>query len=188
MIWLWLGVVLWSGIHFIPSMAQGMRALLIKSLGKTPYKIAFALGIVLSIVIMVVGWRSTTPVGIYSPPPWGAPVGSLLVLVAFVLFSVAHGKTNVKRFLRHPQLTGLVLWAIGHLLANGDSRSLVLFGALGLWAVVEIVLINNREGAWARPDPIPLTGEVRPVVTGLVIFVIFLFVHPYLFGVSPIPS
>lgn len=188
MIWLWLGVALWSGIHFIPSLAQGMRASLIQRLGETPYKVVFALGIVLSIVLMVVGWRSTIPVGIYSPPPWGAPVGSLLVLVAFVLFGVAHGKTNVKRFLRHPQLTGLVLWAIGHLLANGDSRSLVLFGVLGLWAIVEIMLINRREGAWARPDPMPVTGEIRPVVTGLVIFAVFLFAHPYLFGVSPIPA
>ncbi len=188
MIWLWLGVALWSGIHFIPSLAQGMRASLIERLGETFYKIAFALGIVLSIVFMIVGWRSTAPIGIYDPPAWGAPVGSLLVLVAFILFGVAHGKTNVKRFIRHPQLTGLVIWAAGHLLANGDNRSLVLFGMLGLWAIVEMMLISRREGAWARPDPMPLTGEIRPVVAGLVIFAAFLFAHPYLFGVSPIPS
>lgn len=188
MIWLWLGVALWSGIHFIPSLAQGVRASLIERLGETPYKIAFALGIVLSIILMVVGWRSTTPVVIFSPPSWGAPVGSALVLIAFVLFGLAHGKTNVKRFIRHPQLTGLVVWAIGHLLANGDSRSLVLFSVLGLWAIVEMLLINRREGAWARPDPIPLTAEIRPVATGLVIFAVFLLAHPYLFGVSPIPS
>ena len=101
---------------------------------------------------------------------------------------MAHGKTNVKRFIRHPQLTGLVIWAAGHLLANGDNRSLVLFGMLGLWAIVEMMLISRREGAWARPDPMPLTGEIRPVVAGLVIFAAFLFAHPYLFGVSPIPS
>lgn len=188
MIWLWLGVVLWSGVHFIPSFAGGFRISLIGRLGETPYKIVFALGIVLSIVLMVVGWRSAVPTGIYSPPPWGAPLGSLLILVAFVLFGVAHGKTNVKRFLRHPQLTGLVLWAIGHLLANGDSRSLTLFGVLGLWAIAEILLINRREGAWVRPDPVPVMAEIRPVATGLVIFAVFLLAHPYLFGVSPIPS
>ena len=188
MIWLWLGVVLWSGVHLIPSLAQGMRASLIERLGDTPYKFVFALSIVLSIILMVVGWRSTIPVGIYSPPLWGAPLGSFLVLIAFVLFGAAHGKTNVKRFIRHPQLTGLVTWAVGHLLANGDSRSLVLFGALGLWAIAEMLLINRREGAWTRPQPTPLTGEIRPVLTGLVVFAVFLFLHPYLFGVSPIPS
>lgn len=188
MIWLWFGVALWSGIHLIPSLAQGLRASLIERLGETPYKIVFAVGIVLSVVLMVVGWRSAIPTGIYSPPAWGAPLGSLLILVAFVLFGVAHGKTNVKRVLRHPQLTGLVLWSIGHLLANGDSRSLTLFSVLGLWAIVEMLLINRREGAWVRPDPVPLTAEIRPVATGLVIFAVFFAAHPYLFGVSPIPS
>lgn len=188
MIWLWLGVALWSGIHGIPSLARGVRASLIERLGETGYKIAFALGIVGSIALMVAGWRSTAPIGIYAPPSWGAPVGSILVLVGFILFGLAHAKTNVKRFVRHPQLTGVVVWAIGHLLANGDNRSLVLFGVLGLWALVEMLLINRREGAWVRPDPVPLTAEIRPVVIGLVIFAVFLLAHPYLFGVSPIPS
>ena len=170
MIWLWLGVVLWSGIHFIPSLAQGMRASLIERLGDTPYKIAFALGIVLSIVLMVVGWRSAAPIGIYSPPPWGAPLGSFLVLIAFVLFGAAHGKTNVKRFIRHPQLTGLVMWTIGHLLANGDSPF-----ACAFWCARPVGYCRNTtdqspRSAWTRPDPTPLMGEIRPIVTGLVIF------------------
>ena len=38
-----------------------MRASLIERLGETFYKIAFALGIVLSIVFMIVGWRSDRP-------------------------------------------------------------------------------------------------------------------------------
>lgn len=188
MLWLWLGVALWSSIHLFPGLAQNTRAWLIERLGERPYKIIFALGIVGSIVLMVAGWRSAAPTGIYVPPSWGAPVGSALVLVAFILFGAAHGKSNVKRFIRHPQLTGVVLWAIGHLLANGDNRSLVLFGALGLWAIVEMLLINRREGAWTRPGPVPLAVELRPVLAGLVIFAVFLFAHPYLFGVSPIPG
>lgn len=187
MIWLWLGVGLWSGLHFIPSLARGLRDSLIERLGDKAYKILFALGVVCSIALMVLGWRSTTPVDLYVPPSWGAPVASALVLVAFLLFGLAHAKTNVKRLIRHPQLTGLVIWSIGHLLANGDNRSVVLFGVLGCWALVEMPLINRREGAWVRPDPVPLKAEIRPVVTGLIIFAVFLFAHPYLFGVSPIP-
>ena len=34
-------------------------------------------------------------------------------------------------------LTGVVIWAIAHLLVNGDPASLVLFGWLGAWAVVD---------------------------------------------------
>lgn len=188
MIWLWLGVGLWSGLHFIPSLARGMRASLIGRLGENAYKILFSLGVVGSIALMVLGWRSTTPVEIYNPPIWGPPIANALVLVAFLLFALAHAKTNAKRFIRHPQLTGLVIWAIGHLLANGDSRSFVLFGVLGLWALVEMPLISRREGGWDRPEPVPPRAEIRPVVIGLIVYAVFLFAHPYLFGVSPIPS
>ena len=44
---------------------------------------------------------------------------------------------------------------MSHLLANGDGRSIVLFGGLGLWAVVAIVAINRRDGAWQKPEPQP---------------------------------
>ncbi len=187
MIWLVIGLLVWSGLHFIPSLAQGLRSALIESMGDGRYRIAFSIGVVASIVLMVMGWRVGDQWSVYEPPTWGRPLGSALIVIAFLLFGLAHAKTNVKRFIRHPQLAGLVAWAVGHLLANGDNLSVLLFGGLGLWALIEMPLINKREGAWKKPDPEPLSAEVRPVVTGLVIFAIFFAAHPYLFGVSPIP-
>lgn len=182
-----LGVLLWSVLHFIPSLARPLRSSLIESMGDGTYRIVFSLGVVASIVLMVLGWRSGVQTAVYDPPAWGPPLGSLLILVAFIFIGLAHAKTNVKRFVRHPQLTGMVLWAIGHLLANGDNLSLVLFGGMGLWALIEMPLINNREGLWQKPDPVPLTSELRPLLTGIVVFVVIFAAHPYLFGVSPIP-
>jgi uncharacterized membrane protein len=187
MIWLWLGVLLWSGLHLVKGVAPGARASLIATIGEIPFKILIAVGLALAIVLMVVGWRASTPVEIYAPPAWGPAAGLVLILLAFLLFAWANVKTNVKRFVRHPQLTGLALWAAGHLLANGDSRSLVLFGALGLWAVVEIPLINRREGPRVVPEPVPLKAEVRPALIGLAVFVVVLVVHPWLFGVAGLP-
>ena len=71
------------------------------------------------------------------------------------------------------------------LLANGDILSVVLFGGMGVWAVAEIVLINRREGAWIKPEPVPISAEIRPILIGVVVFVAFFAAHPYLFGVSP---
>ncbi len=186
MVWLWLGVGLWVVLHFIPSLGRGLRTSLIASLGEKTYKIAFAVGVVASIVLMVIGWRAAVPADIYTPPAWGAPVAVVLVLVAFLLFGFARAKTNVKRVIRHPQLTGLVVWAIAHLLANGDSRSVVLFGVLGLWALVEMALINRREGAWVRPDAVPMATEIRPIVASVIIFAVLLAAHPFLFGVAAV--
>ena len=89
--------------------------------------------IVGSIVLMVAGWRSAAADIVYEPPAWGRHFAMLLMLVAFFLFAFSHGKSNAKRFIRHPQLTAVVVWAIAHLLANGDTRSLTLFGVLGIW-------------------------------------------------------
>ena len=52
--------------------------------------------------------------------------------------------------MRHPQLTAVKIWAVAHLLVNGDLASLVLFGGLLAWAVVEVIVINRSE-VWVRP-------------------------------------
>ena len=44
-------------------------------------------------------------------------------------------RAAARGWLRHPMLTGVVVWAVAHLLVNGDAASLVLFGwPWALWA------------------------------------------------------
>lgn len=187
MVWLVLGVVLWSAVHLIPGVAAASRAKAIGRLGEQRYKGLFTLAIVTSLVLIVVGWRSAPAIGLYAPPSWGDWAAATMVLVALILFAASALASNLKRWIRHPQLTGVALWALAHLLANGDLRSLVLFGALGSWAVVEMLAINRRDGARTRPDPLPWAGELKPVLGGLIVYAALFWVHPYLFGVSPLP-
>ncbi|MGI9484912.1 MAG: NnrU family protein [Geminicoccaceae bacterium] len=186
MIWLWLGVLAWSGIHALPALAPTFRTSLIDRLGAKGYQIGFALLIVGSVLLMILGWRSAVADIVYEPPGFGRHLAMLLMLVAFVLFGLSHGKSNLKRFIPHPQLTAMSVWAIAHLLANGDSRSVVLFGVLGIWALIEMLLIGRRDGVPIPPEPRPWSAEAKPVIIGVVMYVIFVFLHPYLFGVSPI--
>ena len=186
MIGLILGVLLFAGVHMLPT-APATRGRLAGRLGEQPYKGLFSLGIVGGIALMVFGWRSSLPSYLYAPPGWGAAVAIPLIFAALVLFVAARLPTNLKRLIRHPQLTGVVTWAGAHLLANGDSRSLVLFGGIGLWAVVEMGLLNRRAGAWQRPKPLPLAAELKPLIGAAVAFAILFLVHPYIAGVSPLP-
>ena len=139
-----LGVLLWSATHFVPAVAADFRKRVIDRIGENPYKGLFTLAMVFALYLIISGWRATLPEFLYVPPAWGRHAASLLVLIAFILFSASHGQNNIRRIVRHPQLTSVVVWGIAHLLANGESRSIVLFGGLALWALVEIVLLNRR--------------------------------------------
>lgn len=185
MLFLVLGVLLWSFMHFLPAADVRIRRNLIAKLGETPYKGIVALLLVLSIYLMYLGWKSTIPVAVYEPPAWGRHLTALLMMAAFILFFAPYPRNNIKRFLRHPQLTGVIIWGAAHLFANGESRSLVLFLGLTLWAVVEIVLINQRDGAWSRPEPAPIKNDIGLVIGGLLAYTGMVFAHTWLFGVSP---
>ncbi|MBI2993046.1 MAG: NnrU family protein [Gammaproteobacteria bacterium] len=176
------GLLLWTALHLYPSLAPEARTRLVSRLGLGPYKGMFALVIVAALVLIVFGWRAVQPAQIYTPPAWGRYAAFLLVLPTFILFVAAKRRTNIKRVLRHPQLTGLVLWSIGHLLANGDHRSLLLFVWLAVWAGMEMLTINRRAGPWVKPDPVPASNDAIVLVGGIVLFVVFFFAHPYLSG------
>ena len=188
MFWLILGVLIWSGVHLIPSVARPFRASLIERLGEQKYPGLFAMSILISLGLIIFGWRSAPPVPVYAVSSWGRIAALLLVYPALVLFVASALPTNIKRVLRHPQLSGVLVWSVGHLLANGESRSLVLFGGMAAWALVEMLTINRRDGEWVRPEPIPASGDLKPILIAAVAYGVLLFAHPYLSGVSAMPG
>jgi uncharacterized membrane protein len=178
-----LGLFLWSLVHFIPSLAQPMKKAWINAMGDIGYKITFSIVVVLSLVLMVYGWRHTVPTHLYDPVV-ARPVAIALMVVSFLLFGAAKHPSIINSWVRHPQLTGLILWSTSHLLVNGDSRSVTLFGCLGVWAILEIIFISRREGEWIK-KPIPsVPQQIKGVAISLVIFVVAALIHPYLSGVS----
>ena len=187
MLWLCIGVLWWAAVHLTPSVAPDFRKSMVDRIGEKAWKGLFALDIVIALVLIVVGWRSAVPQNVYLPPLWGSRAALLLMAVSVYLFGAAQGKSAIKTVIRHPMLAAVAVWAIAHLLANGDLRSLVLFGGLGLWALVEIPLINRREGQWIKPDAQSPAAELKIVLISAVVYVVLVFLHPYFAGVSPIP-
>ena len=188
MFYLIAGVILWSVLHFMPAVPTGIRSKLIERTDVVVYKGVFALVIVLAVLLMVMGWKTTSREFAFQPPAWGATVNLVLMLATSVLLLAPYLENNIKRIFRHPQLTGFVLWGAGHVLATGQVRSLVLFGGLGAWALVEILLINRRDGAWQKPGAVSALADFRLLLAGLGFFMIFMFTHLMLFGVSPVPT
>ncbi len=182
------GILIWSLIHFLPSLGQGLRRQLQAVLGAGPYKGLFSLAIVSALLCIIFGWRSITPTPLYAPPEWGRPIALILMVLAFILFGASHAATAIKRFIRHPQLISVIIWCIAHFLVSGDDRALVLFGGMGLWAIISIPAINAREGEWLKPEAPAISVEIKGLLISLVIFVIALLLHPFYTGVSPIPG
>jgi len=179
------GVLLWALTHLVPALLPGLRTRLVSRLGENAYKGIFALLTVLAIYLIISGWKMTVPEFVYLPPVWGRHVTVLLVLIAFILFFAPYPPNNIRRLLRHPQLTGVAVWGVGHLFANGEGRSIVLFAGMAAWAVIEMVLINRREGAWSRPDAVPLKNDMFLVVGAAAVYAGVAAAHQWLFGFSP---
>jgi uncharacterized membrane protein len=113
------------------------------------------------------------------------------------------------RISRHPFLWGVAVWALGHLLVNGDTASLVLFGSLLLLALFGTVSIDaKRKRAlgekWdafaAQTSSIPFgailsgrqklslaeIGWVR-IAAAVAVWAVLLWAHPILFGGRALP-
>ncbi|SLN26463.1 NnrU family protein [Pseudooctadecabacter jejudonensis] len=174
-----LGLALWAGAHFWKRVAPAHRA----TFGDTGKGIVAGAS-VLAIVLMVLGYRLADG-AVY----WGRGNGlmwlnNLAMVLAFYLFAASGKGTRVTRMVRHPQLTAVVVWAVAHLLVNGDTASFVLFGGMGLWALAEMVLINRAQGPRGAYHAPPLKSEVISVVATLVVTVIVMLIHHWL-GVTP---
>jgi len=187
-----LGVLLWSVVHFIPGFAADLKKNMVDRYGEYPYKGIFTLLMIVSLYLIISGWQSMTPVEpavlelVFTPPEWGGIASGVLVLIGFILFLAPYPPNNIKRLMRHPQLIGMVFWGVGHLVAVGTARGIVLFGGLTIWAALEILLINRRDGAWVKPDKAPFRKDVTMVAFSVLVYMTFLYTHHLLFGGSPL--
>jgi len=188
MSYLILGVVLWSVVHLVPAVAPEWRTGMAAKMGEYGFKSLFALLISLSVGVMIFGWKATPDSAWFDPPSWAVHVAFIGSLAMFLTFFAPYVECNLRRIFRHPQLLGVVFWGLGHLLANGEGRSVVLFGGLTLWALAEVVLINRRDRDWERPAAVSMKGDFKLLLTGLGFFLVFLFTHERLFGVSALPA
>ncbi|MBT8107153.1 MAG: NnrU family protein [Gammaproteobacteria bacterium] len=181
------GITIFCLVHLFKAAAPAARDNVVFKLGENPYKGVFSLLILGSLVLIVFGWKATVPTAVYVPPLGPGIVPSVLVLIGLILFFASQAGGYIRRVLRHPQMLGTIAWAIAHLLTNGDSRSVILFGSLGLWALLEILLCNRRDGPREELPAASARADLIAVLVGVVAFGLIGHFHMRLFGVSPLP-
>ena len=182
------GLVVFIGTHVFTTQ-RGARAALIARIGEGPYKILYSLVSIVGLFMVGYGygaWRAEGPAQLWFPPLWMRHVSLLLMIPAAILFVAAYVPSHIRVWLKHPMLAAIKIWALVHLLSNGDIATIVLTLAVLVWAVYARISMKRREVA-PKPAPRGLVGDVIAVFAGLALYLFLLYIfHPYVVGVSAI--
>jgi uncharacterized membrane protein len=166
MILLGLGVLLFAACHLTLAVPQANDALR-RRFGKS-YAIGFGLFSLIPLTLIVFGWRLSPFVPVYDPPGWGRIATFILVLAGFLCLGVFVFRGSFRQRLRFPLAWAVVFWALGHLFANGDGASLILFGGMLIYALAHLGLgVANG----IRPSPILRQGhDLISIVIGVAFY------------------
>ena len=176
-----IGNILWVIAHSFKRVLPNLRNSLVNA-GKG----AVAISLIIALVLIVTGYRSAEYVAVWNPPNFLVHVNNILMVTAVFVFALGHTRGRLRGRLRHPMLASVKIWAVAHLLVNGDLASLILFGSMLAWAVLAVILINRSE---TRTAPKPGTAKRDIVLVFMVVF-IFLLISAFhwFFGVWPFPG
>jgi uncharacterized membrane protein len=178
-----LGMILWVGAHYFRRLMPEQRA----ALGNKG-KGVIAVAIVVSLVMIIIGYRGAAFIDVWYPPSFLTHLNNLLMVFAFWVYgsSAAKGAKAWPAYkTRHPQLMAVKIWAVAHLLVNGDLASIILFGGMLAWAVGSVILINKVEPDWTPPPAAGKATYIRLAVITVVMLIITIAIHTLL-GVSPV--
>lgn len=208
--------------------STGLRGVLVARLGERPYLGIYSLLSVIAFVWLGVAYRAAPDVLLWEYRPWQAWVPVLVNPVALLLVVAGLSTANpsavgqaalldrpdpvrgILRISRNPFLWGVGLWALAHMVPNGDAASLLLFGSLAVLALGGAVLLDaklaRRLGpGWDRfaaassnlPFAAILAGRQRlsareigwwRLVVALVAYAVIAHVHARVFGVPALPG
>jgi len=184
-----LGLALFLGVHSVGILAPTWRERMVARLGLMPWRGLYALISLVGFVLMVWGYGQSRidPVGLYAPPIWTRHLALLLLVPIFPLLLATYLPGRISATVKHPMLTAVKLWALAHLLANGNLADVVLFGTLLAWAVADRVSLKRRTMPSVPSAPAGKANDWIALVAGLALYVAFIGgLHLWLIGVSPL--
>ena len=176
-----LGIIIFFSIHLVPILP--IKNILINRLGENKYKGLFSLIALVGLLIIIYGYSIADFYLIWEPLSYSREIALVLMPISIVLLASANMQTNIKRFIKHPMLIGILVWSFVHLLANGDLRSIILFASFGVYALIDImyskkVLTTNNITNYT------LTKDMIIVIIGLVAYTLIVHFHQYIAGVD----
>jgi uncharacterized membrane protein len=189
MLTLIIGIVAFLGVHTLPTL-RDWRAKQVARFGLQTYKGLYSAASLLAFALLVWGfyrYRAEGLIVVWTPPMWTRPLTIVLMWAAFVAFACMNpAPGRIRGWLRHPMLAGVMIWALAHLLANGDAGGMLLFASFFAWAVYDRIAVATRGDLGAAPQSTFTRADGVALAIGTLAFAAATFLHPWLIGVSPI--
>jgi uncharacterized membrane protein len=166
-------------LHSVPALPT-IRGRLTAALGLRLYLLVYSTTSVAQLIWVLHAAWNTEYVEIWRPDSRSilanlvlSPLGLFLVTAglispnpASISFMTGTTPGAITTLTRHPVLWGFFLWSLGHLAANGDTRSLLVFGGLGLFSAVGILVAEKRARRRMGEDwlPVERSTSIFPLI------------------------
>ncbi|HUZ92318.1 MAG TPA: NnrU family protein [Methylocella sp.] len=220
-----LAAIFFAGIH-LGIAGTKLRDRAVAAVGQNTYRVVFSIASLAGIVWLAMAYKYAPYVATWGVPQWWKPIAIVLMFPAFLLAVTGlrtpnptavgmeglavHSPEGIVRVTRHPLLIGIGLWALIHLIANGDAASFLFFGALAVTTLAGTISIDAKRRralgpAWqsfaAQTSVVPFAaiatgrtqfnpGEIAAWrwAIAIIAYALILGGHSHIFGVSPFPA
>lgn len=222
-----LALLAFALAHALPARPH-LRASLVAALGERAYLWAYSLVSLALLYWLIMAAGRAPYVPLWRFQPWQLWVPNLVMPLVVLLAAAGIGAANPFSFggsrhrpfdpdrpgiaglTRHPLLLAIVLWALAHLVPNGNLAHALLFGLFAVMGMLGMAMLDRRRrrqwgeerfaelarGTSTLPGLAWLSGRSRPdrhtitprrlLVAGIA-YLALLLVHEGLVGVDPLP-
>ena len=222
-----LAVACFVGGHFLLS-SLPVRGFLVRMLGELGFRAIYSAAAMAALIWVVAAYRAAprevlwvADTGLRLIPMIVMPIACILTVAAFSTRSVTltggeavadspDAVSGIITVTRHPFLWAVVLWSAGHIAANGDRASVILFAGMAVLALGGMLHIDHRRqvALGALWGPIAMTTSIIPFLAaiqgrgsidwpgigwlrpigGIVLFAALVAAHGWFTGVALIPG
>lgn len=180
------GLLLFFIPHSLSIVNEDLRDRCVAACGELAWKGLYSLVSMAGLVLIIIGYgdaRATSGI-IYTSPAALRPAAMLLLLPVFPLIAATYFPGRIKTIARHPMLLATALWSLAHLLLNGGVADVLLFGAFGVWALLELWSMRHRTQRALVTVPPSAWNDAVALIVGLALYGAFVVkLHVWVTGV-----
>jgi uncharacterized membrane protein len=166
-------------VHLIPAL-PGLKQTLVSRLGKA-YGPFYGIATLVLLVATIWALRQAPAETLYTPPHWGYYANFVFSLVGFVFIGIYLFRGSWRNTIKYAMAYGIGFWALGHLFANGEARTLVFFIGLAAFGFLHVWL-KARQSAYV-PSEVRQGHNMLSIMAGVVLYGIAAQLHYVIAGV-----